>query len=243
MLLTPIILFVILMILLYVPPVQNFIRKQATAIASDATGMNISVERIDLRFPLNLLVRGVQVVQSENDAVDIQHPDTLLNLGSLNVRVQAWPLLQGRVEVDDITLQQVAVNSSTLLEGMHIKGTLGRFFLESHGIDLKKENAVLNSVELSNTHVQVILADTAEAPKDTVETALNWRIALHSLKLKNVSVDLQMPLDSMTLAANIGDASIEDANADLKRQFYGWRKFALTGTAAVSYTHLRAHET
>ena len=75
--------------------------------------MNISVERIDLRFPLNLLVRGVQVVQSENDAVDVQHPDTLLNLGSLNVRVQAWPLLQGRVEVDDITLQQVAVNSST----------------------------------------------------------------------------------------------------------------------------------
>ena len=93
---------------------------------------------------------------------------------------------------------------------------------------------MLNSVELSNTHVQVILADTAEAPKDTVETALNWRIALHSLKLKNVSVDLQMPLDSMTLAANIGDASIEDANADLKRQFYGWRKFALTGTA-VNY--------
>ena len=139
MLLTPIVLFVILMILLYVPPVQNFIRKQATAIASDATGMNISVERIDLRFPLNLLVRGVQVVQSEADAADVQHPDTLLNLGSLNVSVQAWPLLQGRVEVNDITLQQVAVNSSNLLEGMHIKGTLGRFFLESHGIDLKKE--------------------------------------------------------------------------------------------------------
>ena len=52
-LLTPIILFVILMVLLYIPPVQNLIRKQATAIASEATGMDISVERIDLRFPLN----------------------------------------------------------------------------------------------------------------------------------------------------------------------------------------------
>ena len=234
MLLTPIILFVILMILLYVPPVQNFIRKQATAIASDATGMNISVERIDLRFPLNLLVRGVQVVQPGNDTADIQHPDTLLNLGSLNVRVQAWPLLKGRVEVDDITLQRVAVNSSGLLEGMRIKGTLGRFFLASHGIDLNKEDAVLNRVELSDTHVQVMLADTTETPEDTTETALNWRVALHNLKLKNVSVDLQMPLDSMTLAANIGDASIEDAEADLKRQFYGWRKFALTGTS-VNY--------
>ena len=55
-LLTPIILFAILMVLLYIPPVQNLIRKQATAIASEATGMDISVERIDLRFPLNLLV-------------------------------------------------------------------------------------------------------------------------------------------------------------------------------------------
>ena len=62
-LLTPIILFVILMVLLYIPPAQNLIRKQATAIASEATGMDISVERIDLRFPLNLLVRGVQVIQ------------------------------------------------------------------------------------------------------------------------------------------------------------------------------------
>ena len=44
--------------------------------------MNISVERIDLRFPLNLLVRGVQVVQPGSDTADIQHPDTLLNLGS-----------------------------------------------------------------------------------------------------------------------------------------------------------------
>ncbi len=233
-LLTPIILFVILMILLYVPPVQNFIRKQATAIASDATGMNISVERIDLRFPLNLLVRGVQVVQRADSAVDVQHPDTLLSLERLNVRVQAWPLLKGRVEIDDVTLQQVAVNSSTLLEGMHIKGTLGRFFLESHGVDLKNEDAVLNSVELSDTHMQVMLADTTETPKDTTETAMNWRIALHNLKLKNVSVDLQMPLDSMALAAHIGNANIEDANADLKRQFYGWRKFTLSGST-VNY--------
>ena len=234
MLLTPIILFVILMILLYVPPVQNFIRKQATAIASNATGMNISVERIDLRFPLNLLVRGVQVVQPADSSVDVQHPDTLLRLESLNVRVQAWPLLKGRIEIDDITLQQAAVNSSNLLEGMHIKGTLGRFFLESHGIDLKKEDAILNSIELSDTHVQVMLADTTSTPEDTTTTALNWKIALHSLKLKNVSVDLQMPLDSMALSAHLGDVKIEDADADLKRQFYGWRKFALSG-ATVNY--------
>ena len=157
MLLTPIILFVILMILLYVPPVQNFIRKQATAIASDATGMNISVERIDLRFPLNLLVRGVEV---------IQQPDTLLSLESLNVRVQAWPLLKGKVEVDEVTLSQVAVNSANLIEGMQIKGVLGRFFLQSHGVDLSNETAVVNRTELSDTHIQLCLLYTSPSPRD-----------------------------------------------------------------------------
>ena len=35
------------------------------------------MERIDLRFPLSLLVRGVVVVQPADSAVDVQHPDTL----------------------------------------------------------------------------------------------------------------------------------------------------------------------
>ena len=77
-LLTPIILFVILMVLLYIPPVQNLLRREVTAYASKATGMQIQVERIDLRFPLNLLVRGVEV---------IQQPDTLLSLESLLVEL------------------------------------------------------------------------------------------------------------------------------------------------------------
>jgi len=42
---TPIVLFAVLMVLLYIPPVQNFLRKQATALASEATDMDISVER------------------------------------------------------------------------------------------------------------------------------------------------------------------------------------------------------
>ena len=92
-LLTPVLLFVLLMILLYVPPVQNFLRKQITSIASESTGMDISVERIDLRFPLNLLVRGVQVIQPADVSAGVMKPDTLLTLESLNVHVQVWQCL------------------------------------------------------------------------------------------------------------------------------------------------------
>ncbi|WP_336534422.1 translocation/assembly module TamB domain-containing protein [Bacteroides acidifaciens] len=223
-LLTPIILFVILMVLLYVPPVQNLIRREVTAYASKATGMQIQVERIDLRFPLNLLIRGVEV---------IQQPDTLLSLESLNVRVQAWPLLKGKVEVDEVTLSRVAFNSANLIDGMEIKGVLGRFFLQSHGVDLSNETAVINATELSDTHVQMLMNDTTTTPKDTTASApVNWKVDLHQLKLKNVSFSMQLPADSMRMAAHIGEATIDDAQADLKNQFYGLKQFLLSGTSA-----------
>lgn len=213
------------MILLYVPPVQNFLRKQATVIASDATGMDISVERIDLRFPLNLLVRGVQVIQK---------PDTLLLLESLNVRVQALPLIHGRVEVDEVTLRGVSMNSANLIDGMQVKGVLDRFFLESHGIDLKQEDAVINRAELSDTHISVVMNDSTATPPDTTSTPVNWKAVLRKLALKNVSVELQMPPDSMRLSARLGEAQVDEAVVDMRRQAYGWRKFLLTGTS-VNY--------
>ncbi|MFG6410134.1 MAG: translocation/assembly module TamB, partial [Bacteroides acidifaciens] len=186
--------------------------------------MHIQVERIDLRFPLNLLIRGVEV---------IQQPDTLLSLESLNVRVQAWPLLKGKVEVDEVTLSRVAFNSANLIDGMEIKGVLGRFFLQSHGVDLSNETAVINATELSDTHVQMLMNDTTTTPKDTTASApVNWKVDLHQLKLKNVSFSMQLPADSMRMAAHIGEATIDDAQADLKNQFYGLKQFLLSGTSA-----------
>ena len=212
------------MVLLYIPPVQNLLRREVTAYASEATGMQIQVERIDLRFPLNLLVRGVEV---------IQQPDTLLSLESLNVRVQAWPLIKGKVEVDEVTLNQVAVNSAGLIEGMKIKGVLGRFFLQSHGVDLSNEIAIINQVDLSDTHVQLVMNDTTTAPKDTPASApVNWKVDLHQLNLGNVSFSMQLPADSMRMAAYIGEASVNDAQADLKNQFYSLKQFLLSGGSA-----------
>lgn len=222
---TPILLFIILMALLYVPPVQNLLRKEVAAYASQATGMQIHIQRIDLRFPLNLLVRGVEVIQT---------PDTLLALERLNVQVQALPLFRGKIEVEDVTLQQVKVNSGRLIDGMRIKGVLGRFNLKSHGIDLTKEVAVINHAELSDTHVRLLMNDTTTAPKDTTSTPIHWKVVLQNLDLRNVSFSMALPTDSMRLAAHVGTASVKGAEADLKNLRYGLRSFLLSGTS-VNY--------
>ncbi len=229
--LTPILLFTTIMILLYVPPVQNLIRKQVNKHVSKAIGMELNVGRIDLRFPLNLLVRDVEVVQKQ---------DTLLNLGSLNVRVQLMPLFKGTIDVDRVALDQVKVNSADLIEGIQIKGELGHFFLQSHAINLSAETALINRVELTDTDISLILRDTTTAEKpDTASAPVNWRFDVRALQVKNVGFEMETPADTTTMAAKLGDLLVSDVTVDLKNEAYELRKLLLekggfkltTGTA------------
>jgi hypothetical protein len=223
--LTPVVIFITLMVALYVPAVQNFIRQKAVVYASDATGMDISVGRIDLRFPLNLLVRDVCVVD---------HGDTLLSLGSLNTRIQAMPLLHAEVEIDEITLKDADVNTLSMIEGMNVKGKLGYIHLESHGIDLSDENAIINNVELSDTDLSVTLCDTTTTEENDTTSALAWKFNLQSLTLSNVAVDLNMPNDSLRLHTHLAKLGITDVHVDLGNEEYSMQRLLLQ-SAMVRY--------
>ena len=48
--------------LLYIPAVQDFVRKHAVGYASRALGMDLSVERLRLSFPLRLSVDNTLLV-------------------------------------------------------------------------------------------------------------------------------------------------------------------------------------
>ena len=54
----PVLLFLLLTFLIYLPPVQNWLVGQVAAYASEQTGMEISIDRVNLEFPLDL---GIEV--------------------------------------------------------------------------------------------------------------------------------------------------------------------------------------
>ena len=78
-------------LLIYVPPIQRWLVNEATEIASEQTGMDISIEGVSLCFPLDLSLDGVLVKQEG---------DTIANIGSAVVDIQLLPLLDGHVAVD-----------------------------------------------------------------------------------------------------------------------------------------------
>ena len=154
---SPILLFIIVCILIYIPPVQSFLVGQTTRYASQTTGMDIRIGRLSLGFPLDLVVY---------DALVIDYPDTILDVRQLTIEVQLLPLLKQQVEIDGVRLQQASVNTAELIEGMKLKGDLGELFLRSHGVALSPETAMVNDLQLKDTHLFLSLADTTAA--DTV---------------------------------------------------------------------------
>jgi hypothetical protein len=90
-LLLPLALTLLAGILLYVPPVGDYVFRRALRQAGQAAKMQISAEHIRLVFPLDLSIKGLQV-------------DSLLRLGELHLRLRPLPLLQKKAEVQELRL-------------------------------------------------------------------------------------------------------------------------------------------
>lgn len=215
---SPFILFIILCILIYLPPIQNFLVDKAAVYASEATGMKISVGRISLSFPLNLVITDVDAAS--------QHNDTLLSVRRLQVNVQLLPLLKKQVEVDGISLQGATVNSNDLIHGMKLNGTLGELFISSHGVALDPETAIVNKVLLKDTDLSLCLNDTTAADTTKSDTTY-WKIILQDIDLQNVSFALDMPLDSLSLTTSLDEATLRNGLIDLHKSAYSLQTFRI----------------
>ena len=81
---TPIIIIILLAVLLYVPAVQNWAVHRVADYASEKTGMQISVERVHLQFPIDLGIDNFKMIKP-NDSLP-QVKDTVADMGKLVVR-------------------------------------------------------------------------------------------------------------------------------------------------------------
>ncbi|NDV59878.1 translocation/assembly module TamB [Bacteroides sp. 519] len=211
------------MILLYIPAVQNFLQRKVTAYVSQTTGMDISIDRVNLRFPLDLVAKNVRIIQA---------PDTILALESLGLKVKLRPLMSGNIEAHGVFLENVHVNTANMLPTMQLKGTLGRFYLDTRVINLSQQLVDLETAELNDATLLLTMKDTVVVSQDSTETA-NWKIALPNLEVKNVAFTLNMPADSMEVATYIGDGKIKDILADLGQQLYSVQNISINNTRAI----------
>ena len=237
--LTPILLFVILAAALYLPPVQNWAVQKVAAIASEKTGMQITVGHVNLEFPLDLGLEGFRAIHDNDTIADVQ---------KLVVDVQLLPLLKKRVVIDELSMNGAKINTNGFVSDLCIKGDMEELWLSSKGIDLDKETAEVNGARLTKARLDIALSDTAAV--DTTESTLAWIINADSLTIRQSNVMVHLPGDTLDIEAYMGHAVAREANIDLGKGIYqvaklDWRDGRLNyddrsapATEGLDYGHI-----
>ncbi|MBR4388296.1 MAG: translocation/assembly module TamB domain-containing protein [Prevotella sp.] len=214
--LTPILLFLLLIILLYIPPIQNWVAQKVASYASEKTGMDISVGHVSLKFPLDLTVEDFKMIKP-NDSIPNQR-DTIADVGELVASVQLMPLFKGKVEVDELTLRRTNLNTNGFIPSARVKGRFNELSVVSHGIDLGEEGVKVDKAALDGAILDVALSDTV--PPDTTESNAKWRILVDKLNITKSDVTLHMPGDTMVVGVGMGKLVAENGRFDLGKGEY-----------------------
>ncbi len=225
LLLTPVLLLLLLVTLLYIPAVQQFAVDTATEILAEHSGMDVTVGEVRLKFPLDLSLKRVTAVAETGD--------TVLDAEELTVSVRLRPLLNQDVEVDAVTLRKVKVNTLDLVEACCVKGTLGEFVFESHTTSLLRSEAVVSKALLADVDIEMALADSIPADTTVEESSepLAWTVLLKDVEVRNVRIGVRS--GESGVRSEIASAHLT-GKLDLQRELYDVYSLRIDDTA-VSY--------
>ncbi|MBQ8423655.1 MAG: translocation/assembly module TamB domain-containing protein [Coprobacter sp.] len=221
-------LVVLVLALLYVPPVQRSAVRWACNAFSDDT-MRITVGDFRLRFPLTLDIA---------DAAIVQAGDTMCAVGAFHTEVSIPPLIRLQAVVPELSLRRVVFNMSDST-GFTFGVRAEEASLLQVSARLRTEEAEVALLRLSGGSVFMrtgVSATTAPEPADTTTTSepLDWKLGITRIELADISYDMQSSYAESYLSTRVEQIGIAHTGVDLGTQFVTVDTLALRG-AGVSY--------
>ena len=195
--------------LLYIPAVQDFIRGKAVGYASGALGMELSVGRIRLAFPLRLTVEETLLVD---------RTDTLVDCGKLSVDVALWPLIRKEVVVRSFELDRVAAHYRDSTGGLDMRIAAGQLALEEARADLRAQTAGIARIALSDGDIFLDLAESAPAEKADSTAPSAWSFDIRQISIGNTAFGMRTAPAATELSVRLADGEIEACRVGLGSQ-------------------------
>lgn len=194
--------------LLYIPAVQDFVRGKAVGYASRTLGMDLSVERLRLSFPLRLSVDNTLLSDKG---------DTLLSCGHLSLDVAVWPLLRKEVAVRSLELAKLAAHYRDSTAGIDLKVAAGQFAVNDCRVGLPAKTVGISRIALTDGDVFLNTAesapaekaDSAPAEKADSAAALPWQIDVGKLTVANLVFGMRTAPAATDLSVRLPDGEVD----------------------------------
>lgn len=186
--------------LLYIPAVQDFVRGKAVGYASRTLGMDLSVERLRLSFPLRLSVDNTLLTDKG---------DTLLSCGHLSLEVAVWPLLRKEVAVRSLELAKLAAHYRDSTADMDLKVAAGQFAVNDCRVGLPAKTVGISRIALTDGDVFLNTAESAPAEKADSAAALPWQIDVGKLTVANLAFGMRTAPAVTDLSVRLPDGEVD----------------------------------
>ena len=224
-------LFILLLpVLLYLPPVQDFAVKFASDYVAKSTGMKINIGKFRLRFPLDISLEKVSVLEASGD--------TMVRAGEVLADVKLLPLLKLDLDIEKLSLLDGYYRMVSPDSSMILTVDAGKLDVDDKSaVNLRDMHILLNKANISDGRLSLFM-DVWKQQKDTVDTASSSTpmvIEARDLKLNNFTFAMSMLPTIDTMDVNMKTVEISNAKVDLGKNLVQWKRAAI---ADGSFTYL-----
>ena len=209
--------------LLYVPGVQDFVRRKAVGPLSEALGMELTVGSLRLGFPLRLTVGDVRLVD---------RGDTLVDCGRLALEVDPWPLLRREAVVRDLTIERLKARYRDTTSGFALRIAAGRFDVEELRAALREERATIRQIALDSAAVWLRTGRGSEVEEADTTAPLGWEIGVACLAIRQSRFAMESDDAELTVRlaegvvdscrVGLGSQQVEVRRVGIDRGSYAW---------------------
>lgn len=232
---------VLLILLLYTPPVQRFALRKVLKEVSASTGMTIVAGDFRLAFPLRLRLQDVSAVN--------QKGDTVVGVGRLQTTLSPLSLLNQRVEAHRLELERVRVFMPDKDSTLVIAAAAEALSIGPLSVDLRKERVDAGSLRYADGYFKLYMRKKEQKE----EKPVRWIIDANRIVLEHTLFDMAMPDDSLFVRADMQQANVEAFSINLEDtrvqsnrisvtsgETYYSTNLALEATDRVNYSDLHA---
>lgn len=213
----------LLPVLLYIPPIQNFAISIAKNQIKKSTGMEIGIGSFRLSFPLDVHLKDVYVLTAQND--------TMIRAGEAIADVKLLPLLKldvklNRLDLDKGYFKMVLPDSSMTLtvNAGHLSAD------DKSSFNLADNKLLLNKVKLDDGSLGLYMDvwKKKPTPEDTTESK-PFYIAANDIELNNFRFGMSMLPTIDTLDCMARKVKLKEGVVDLASNLVKWKMVNLDG--------------
>lgn len=177
-------LIVLLLVLIYLPPVQSFIIDKVLDSVSEDMEFNLSVGDARIGFPLDIQLSEISVVRKTDGA-------QIAGVGNVTADIELLPLFNGLVCADSITLSDVNLDTRDVIATMGLDGYLHSAKVFDADFNLDRAHLSIMTVALDKSDLNIVLNDTIveDSTEEETEPVLNT-VNVGVLSLNNIGCNL-----------------------------------------------------